>query len=176
MRYEYENSLDGLLTAIATALKQREMEPEFVLVGDPQPDLFAASTHVAADPIQAGKLADWISDRLGARAMRSILLAFHAANPAVGRNVHDFIVLGLKRGRSTTKNLTHPCVLALQKLARRVGARRAVLRRHSPSCGCGTIRRGGETVRGHGVTTALLLRAGIEVEPLGPPPEPGKTR
>ncbi len=50
--------------------------------------------------------------------------------------------------------------------ARRCGARRAVLKERSPSCGCGAIYDGtftGTVVPGDGLTAELLLAAGIEV-------------
>ncbi|WP_030167259.1 DUF523 domain-containing protein [Spirillospora albida] len=54
--------------------------------------------------------------------------------------------------------------------ARRAGVRVAVLKESSPSCGTARIYDGtftGRTVPGHGVTTALLERAGIRVFPEG---------
>ncbi len=53
---------------------------------------------------------------------------------------------------------------AVAEIARLVGAQRAILKEGSPSCGVSRIRRGGQDVRAAGVTTALLLREGIEVE------------
>ena len=54
-------------------------------------------------------------------------------------------------------------VLRIAKLS---GAKKAVLKSKSPSCGCGIIYDGtfsGKTVEGNGVTAELLLRNGIEV-------------
>jgi len=53
---------------------------------------------------------------------------------------------------------------AVAQLAELVGARRAVLKEGSPSCGVRRLTRAGADVRGPGVTTALLLRKGIEVD------------
>ncbi len=52
---------------------------------------------------------------------------------------------------------------AVADLAELVGAGQAVLKKGSPSCGCGRIKRKGRLVKGNGVCAALLLRAGIEV-------------
>jgi len=49
------------------------------------------------------------------------------------------------------------------KMARLFGARRALLKQRSPSCGCGQICRDGQVVDGDGVATALLKRVGIEI-------------
>ncbi len=48
-----------------------------------------------------------------------------------------------------------------------VGAKRAILKDGSPSCGSSHVVREGRTVRGRGVTTALLLDHGLEVEGAG---------
>ncbi len=52
---------------------------------------------------------------------------------------------------------------AVADLAKFVGARQAILKTGSPSCGCGRIKRKGHLMKGNGVTAALLLQAGIEV-------------
>ncbi len=51
-------------------------------------------------------------------------------------------------------------------VARRLGIRKAILKAHSPSCGCRLIYDGthsGRLIPGQGVTAALLRREGIEV-------------
>ncbi|NOX97038.1 MAG: DUF523 domain-containing protein [Nitrospirae bacterium] len=48
-------------------------------------------------------------------------------------------------------------------LAKLVGARQAIFKSGSPSCGCGRIKGKGVPVKGNGVAAALLLREGIEV-------------
>ncbi|MDO8886915.1 DUF523 domain-containing protein [Candidatus Oleimmundimicrobium sp.] len=53
------------------------------------------------------------------------------------------------------------------KLAKLVNAKKAILKSRSPSCGCGKIYDGnfnGGLKEGNGVTAALFLREGIEVE------------
>jgi len=45
-----------------------------------------------------------------------------------------------------------------------VGARRALLKEGSPSCGACRIKRDGRDVDGSGVTAALLLQRGIQVD------------
>jgi len=55
------------------------------------------------------------------------------------------------------------------RLARVLGARRAILKERSPSCGCCQVHRDGVLSPGSGVTAALLRREGIAIEPLDPP-------
>lgn len=49
------------------------------------------------------------------------------------------------------------------KLARLVGARKAITKERSPSCGCKYIYRGNEIIPGKGVMVALFEKEGIEV-------------
>jgi uncharacterized protein YbbK (DUF523 family) len=71
-----------------------------------------------------------------------------------------------KDGRDVTKEF----VLGAQKTlntARLCGAKRAILKAKSPSCGCGTIYDGtfsGKLREGDGVAAALLKQNGVEVE------------
>jgi len=50
------------------------------------------------------------------------------------------------------------------EIAAIVGARRALLKEGSPSCGLTRIKRNGRDVQGSGVTAALLLQRGIQVD------------
>jgi uncharacterized protein YbbK (DUF523 family) len=52
---------------------------------------------------------------------------------------------------------------ATVELARTTGARRAVLKARSPSCGCHQIYVDGQLVDGEGVTAEALRQAGVEV-------------
>ncbi len=48
------------------------------------------------------------------------------------------------------------------RIAGLVGARSAILKEKSPSCGVSVIKTGGRTTQGRGVAAALLERKGIE--------------
>lgn len=48
-------------------------------------------------------------------------------------------------------------------LIKRLSIRRALMKEESPSCGVKRIQRKGKSVQGMGVTTALLIKEGIEV-------------
>jgi len=55
------------------------------------------------------------------------------------------------------------------RLAKLTGARVAVLKEKSPSCGTCAVYRDGRLVEGRGVTAALLAEYGIQLIPLDPP-------
>ncbi len=50
------------------------------------------------------------------------------------------------------------------RIAKLSGATRVLFKQRSPSCGCGEIYNGEQIAAGNGVTTDMLLAAGIEVE------------
>ena len=68
-------------------------------------------------------------------------------------------------GQDVTEAYLRGAEVALA-VARRLGIRKAILKSHSPSCGCRLIYDGthsGRLVPGRGVTAALLRQEGIEV-------------
>jgi len=73
-------------------------------------------------------------------------------------------VLRNERGLEVTENFVRGARAVLE-IARLTGARCAYFKERSPSCGTCLVRIDGQLVEGSGVTTALLLRAGIEVVP-----------
>lgn len=50
-------------------------------------------------------------------------------------------------------------------IAKRFKIKKAILKKGSPSCGCGGIKRHGKRVKGDGVTTVLFKKEGIKVIP-----------
>ena len=68
-------------------------------------------------------------------------------------------------GRDVTAQFLKGAEQAL-KIANLCGATMALLKEGSPSCGVEQIRRDGQTIKGVGVTAALLMREGIELKPI----------
>jgi uncharacterized protein YbbK (DUF523 family) len=66
-------------------------------------------------------------------------------------------------GKNVTDNFLKGAEETL-KLVRLAGVKKALFKEGSPSCGRKRIKRNGEDRAGCGVTTALLLREGVEVE------------
>lgn len=69
-------------------------------------------------------------------------------------------------GRDVTDNYKKGAEEVL-RLAKELNINKAILRKKSPSCGCGEIYDGtftGTLTKGNGITAALLLDNGIEVE------------
>ncbi|MEM1551879.1 MAG: DUF523 domain-containing protein [Candidatus Bathyarchaeia archaeon] len=70
-----------------------------------------------------------------------------------------------RSGKDVTENFKRGAEEVL-KIAKLFDIKEAVLKQGSPSCGCGHIYNGtfsGKTVKGDGITTALLKKHGIKV-------------
>lgn len=70
-----------------------------------------------------------------------------------------------KSGKEVTKNFKKGAKEVL-KLAKSFKIKEAILKQKSPSCGCGKIPAGsfsGKTIKGDGVTAALLKKNGVKV-------------
>jgi uncharacterized protein YbbK (DUF523 family) len=70
-----------------------------------------------------------------------------------------------RSGRDVTENFERGAKEVL-KIAQLYGIKEAIMKQGSPSCGCGEIYDGtfsGKTIKGDGVTTALLKKNGIKV-------------
>jgi uncharacterized protein YbbK (DUF523 family) len=65
-------------------------------------------------------------------------------------------------GRDYTQNLLKGAKEVL-KIAKMLKPKKAFFKNGSPSCGCSYIKSRNKKIRGKGVTTAILLRAGIKV-------------
>ncbi|MCD6416453.1 MAG: DUF523 domain-containing protein [Planctomycetes bacterium] len=68
-----------------------------------------------------------------------------------------------EEGREVTAQFLSGARIA-QQVAAVTGARRALLKEGSPSCGVRRIKRNDQDVEGCGVTTALLRRKGIQID------------
>ncbi len=71
-----------------------------------------------------------------------------------------------KSGRGVTREFKKGAKEVL-KIAKLFGAKKAVLKEKSPSCGVKLIYKNGKLVKGQGITTRLLKDNGIEVEGAG---------
>lgn len=81
--------------------------------------------------------------------------------------VHEDGIIKVKsiKNKDVTDNFERGAMEVL-KLAKEIGAEKAILKSKSPSCGCGTIYDGTfsrKLIQGNGVTAKLLIKNGIEV-------------
>jgi uncharacterized protein YbbK (DUF523 family) len=68
------------------------------------------------------------------------------------------------KGQDVTSFLARGAFASV-KIAEKFKIRKAWMKKKSPSCGCGQIKRRGRLVKGDGITVALFKREGIKVLP-----------
>ena len=86
--------------------------------------------------------------------------------PSEIKIVNDEIKVYMIDGTDVTDNYRRGAEEVL-RLAKELNIKKAILRKKSPACGCGEIYDGtfsGTLTKGNGITAALLLENGIEVE------------
>ena len=87
-------------------------------------------------------------------------------NPSEIKIINNEVKVFMKDGRDVTENYKKGAEEVL-RLAKELNIKKAILKKKSPSCGCGEIYDGTFTdklIPGNGITAALLLENGIEVE------------
>lgn len=87
-------------------------------------------------------------------------------NPSEIKVINGEIKVFMNDGRDVTENYKRGAKEVL-RLAKELNIKKAILKKKSPSCGCGEIYDGtfsGNLVSGNGITAALLLENGIEIE------------
>ena len=87
-------------------------------------------------------------------------------NPSEIKIVNEEIKVFMNDGKDVTDNYKRGAEEVL-KLAKELNIKKAILKRKSPSCGCGEIYDGTFTntiTKGNGITASLLIENGIEVE------------
>ena len=86
--------------------------------------------------------------------------------PSEIKIVNDEIKVYMIDGTDVTDNYRRGAEEVL-RLAKELNIKKAILKKKSPACGCGEIYDGtfsGTLTKGNGITAALLLENGIEVE------------
>lgn len=87
-------------------------------------------------------------------------------NPSEIKIINNEIKVFMNDGRVVTANYQKGAAEVL-RLAQELNIKKAILKKKSPSCGCGEIYDGTFTntlTKGNGITASLLIDNGIEVE------------
>lgn len=88
--------------------------------------------------------------KISKRDGKDVLSGSGSVISSKGQDVTSFLVRG---------------AFASVKIAEKFKIRKAWMKKKSPSCGCGQIKRRGRLVKGDGITVALFKREGIKVLP-----------
>jgi len=115
----HDGSFEGLLTAVALAVKAKESVKGVYARENYVPSLFVKTRTVARDREQAWRLFHYLS-QLSVKAPRLAIQAFLSEEQKIGCYLYDFVRISLTRGRKVLQLHANDSVRGLHTLARKV--------------------------------------------------------
>lgn len=119
--YLYDGTFEGLLTVIATALKEGVAVNAITAQGDWQPDLFTEIRQLATDPAVAEEFFQQLQTRFSQRLVLDLGYCFLAEEVRIEKVLLDFIRLVFSHGESISRNVTNPTVMRIRRISDKVG-------------------------------------------------------
>lgn len=119
MDYLYDGSFDGLLTAIYQSYYEEKADGIYP-VDNYQYSLLTASRQVATVPELAAKVYDAVERKISPQALRRVYYVYLANHPQKENLILKYLRLGFKLGPEVDSYHTHPAVLPVQELAKKV--------------------------------------------------------
>jgi probable DNA metabolism protein len=120
MVYIHDGSFEGMLHAIAAAVKSEDKVRGVYAEADYGPLLFETPIALAVDRAQALRLFHYLQ-RLQGTAVRLAINGFLSEDPEVGTHLYRMVLTSLTSGGGITQSYSHDSVNYLQKLSRKVG-------------------------------------------------------
>lgn len=118
--YLHDGSFEGLLSAVAVAVKARQPVKGIFPRNNSTVWLFDRVVHVAADQLQAEKLLNYLKS-LGGEACRLFMHAYLGEDREVGMHLYRMVRLCLHHGAKATELHSDDSIRYLSMLSRRVG-------------------------------------------------------
>lgn len=118
--YVHDESFDGLLTAVAVAVKAGATVQRISVRGRGTVSLFATPVMIESDSEQAGKFFRYIRG-VGKEAVRLFVNGYLSEEEDIGTDLYHLTRLILKRGPRAMDLYSNGAVRRLRKTARRVG-------------------------------------------------------
>lgn len=121
LEYQYDGSPDGLLCAIADAVKLRE-SPGSIIGPDAEELLFSDRIHrVETDDQRADEVIGYFRKKVSRDAARNLLYCLAGPYEQMEMELLDYYRMGLKLGSRIDRNHADPVVHAVHLAARNVG-------------------------------------------------------
>ena len=121
--YTFDNTLDGLLTAVFDAFARRERPEELLREGDQMP-LFGDEVHVVqSDTEKAARVWKGLEKRLSKEAVRMLMVSWLSELPELNSPLFQYIckVFRQPEGKSgIERNFADPDILTVTNIARKV--------------------------------------------------------
>ncbi|MDO4182215.1 MAG: TIGR03915 family putative DNA repair protein [Coriobacteriia bacterium] len=113
--YEYDGTLEGLLTAIFKAYQYREHPTDVVASANLQPRLGQSVRSIETDFHLAERVARGICTTCGAKTFAFVRNAALVDSPEAGTNVYRFVRFAMKTGPVAMHNIANPLVQPLER-------------------------------------------------------------
>lgn len=117
--YLYDGSFEGLLTAVARAVKSQTEISGIYSVNHYTPKLFDEPVHIPADSEQAQRLFDYLQQLKG-QAARLTMDGFLSEDLNVGIHLYRMVLTCLQHGSKATQVYTNDSIRYLDTLSRKV--------------------------------------------------------
>lgn len=114
--YTYDNTLDGLLTAVFWAYKYREVPLEIIPRGLLQQRFGVGVREIATDEALARRVEKGVVSKMGSPFFSNIWVAFMSCETDKATLIYRYIRRGFEIGRAIYSNISHPDVLPIEKL------------------------------------------------------------
>jgi probable DNA metabolism protein len=118
--YIYDDSFDGLLTALFTAYCDAIKIDSIAAESEFEENLFIEKITLITEPDKAAKAINIIANFISFEAMHNIFYAFLAESNNHGGIIYDYFKFGLEKGRMTDNFLHDPRVIEVHKLRDRL--------------------------------------------------------
>ena len=119
--YLYDNSFDGLLTAIFDSFESRERPENIKPERTYQQQLFEEAVRVETDYEKSGRVSDGIKTKISNEVLGCVYKAFLSENKDHGMIIYDYLKYAFKVGGSVNERYAEPRVMKLLELNKRVG-------------------------------------------------------
>jgi len=118
--YTYDGTTEGMLTAVATAIKSRQPVEDIVSSEHFQGGLFTQNYPVVTNNDQAGRLMHYLQTSLGRWSLHYIMYAMLSEMEGCELAICDYIRHSLKKGKQLDCDEAHPAVRKVHDIHHKV--------------------------------------------------------
>lgn len=122
--YIYDDSFEGLLTAVHEAYYLKDKPDRIVSTDKYQQDLLAQSIIIETDPIKADKVYNSIIEKISKTALKYAYYVYISEIDEAATSVLDYLRLGWKLGPVVDQHLLEPRVMKVHKISQKVSRER----------------------------------------------------
>lgn len=118
--YIYNDSFEGLLTAIYESFYRREKPDRILTVKNLQASLVDRYVYIDTDTGKFCKVYDSIMEKISLDALQKVYNVFLSETPEVGTIVYEYLKLGWRVGSSVDNRIADDRVLKVHKISQKV--------------------------------------------------------